>query len=219
MRWSLAGALAAIVAFGAGQSDASVITLDASARGWHFADGRSNGRAPMNNTFTGWGHDTNDVNSWFGFDLSAVLGTVVAVELLLDIDDYESPDDSETLLLRDVATPPGMLGTVDSVPMFHDLMTGSIYGTHSFTSADPGHLVAISLNAAGVADVDAAIGGLWEVGGHLSTLSRRGPYEAIFWASWGDPSTTRLRITTVPEPGSVAMLCLGLALLFRKRNT
>ena len=160
MRFNVSGALAAILLIGTSESHAAVMTFDAAARGWVFANGIANGRAAANNTFTGWGADTSDVNSWFGFDLSTVSGTIIAAELLLDVDDYVSPDASETLVLRHVATLAGQLGTVDSVAHFNDLMTGTIFGSRTFTDADPGHLRAIPLNAAGVADVDAAIGGI-----------------------------------------------------------
>lgn len=210
-------ALAASVLFAAVASDAAVITLDADARGWVFANGIANGRSPSNNTFTGWGADTGDVNSWFAFDLSSVSGTVVAAELLFDIDDYMSPDASETLVLRHVAAPAGELG-IDSGAHFTDLMTGEIFGSRAFTADDPGYLRAIPLNASAVADLDLSVGEIWEVGGHLSSLSRSGPYEAIFWAAIGDPSTTRLRLTTVAEPAGTALLALGFAALVARRR-
>jgi hypothetical protein len=194
------------------------MTLDTAARGWVFANGIANGRNPANNTFTGWGADTSDVNSWFGFDLSSLSGTVVAAELLLDIDAYMSPDSSETLVLRHVATPPGVIGTIDSGAHFTDLMTGEVFGSRAFTAGDSGFLRSIPLNASAVADLDMSIGGIWELGGHLSTVSRSGPYEAIFWGAIGDPSTTRLRITTVPEPAGVALMAIGLFALISRRR-
>jgi hypothetical protein len=195
------------------------MTLDAAARGWVFANGIANGRNPANNTFAGWGADTGDVNNWFAFDLSSLSGTVVAAELLLNIDGYMSPDASETLVLRHVATPTGVIGTVDSGAHFTDLMTGEIFGSRAFTAGDSGFLQSIPLNAAAVADLDLSTGGLWEVGGHLSSLSRSGPYEAIFWAAIGDPSTTQLRITTVPEPAALTLVAFGFAAALVTRKT
>jgi len=218
MRWNVFGALAGILLAGAGVSSAGVVTLSADARGWYYESGLSNGRLAENNTFTGFNPFANDVNSWFGFDLSGLSGTVTAAELVLDVAGYSSPDASEVLLLRHVAAPPGQLGTVDSVALFEDLMTGPIFGTRAFGAADAGEMRPILLEAAGVADINAAAGGYWEVGGHISTLSRTGPYESIFWGAYGDPSTTQLRLTTVPEPATLLVLAFGLAVVVRRRR-
>ena len=223
MRTIASVVLTTTLLFAAHDSDAAVVTLDSAARGWVDSNGFVNGRAAGNTTFTGFAAGTGDVNSWYGFDLSSVSGNIVAAELLFDIAPYVSPDASETLVFYSVETAPGELGTMDSAAQFIDLMTGDVFGSRVFSAADENNVRSIALNSTALLDMNAATVSLWEVGAHISTLSRVGRFEAIFFGAFGDPTTTRLRVTSVPEqsvpePATLGLVSLGFAVLGRRRT-
>jgi hypothetical protein len=81
------------------------------------------------------------------------------------------------------------------VDIFNDLDSGIFYGSAVVTSADQGTQILITLDAAGLASLNASAGGTWAVGGSI----------------YGAQS---------PEPGTLLMFgsgALGLAGLLRRK--
>jgi hypothetical protein len=96
---------------------------------------------------------------------------------------------SLTYQLWDVSTPIGELVASQSgrTDIYNDLGSGVLFGSVVITPGEQGTQILISLNAAGLASVNAAAGNEWAVGG------------SIFGAE-----------TTTPEPGTITMLLSGL---------
>ena len=87
-------------------------------------------------------------------------------------------------------------------------------GSYEASNADNGTIIGIDLNAAAVADANGAAGGLWGIGGAITTLN--GGDEGIFGSTHGSPWDTFLMVTLVPSPGALALL--GLAGLVGSRR-
>jgi len=150
----------------------SQIVLAAVERGWWRDDGDHT--ATNDNTLTGFFNGTGYThNSYFIFDLSGVTGTVIAAELQLEVDDYTSPDPTETVSFWDVSTPAVTLEATGTgqTQIYNDLMSGHAYGSWPFQPSDEGTVVTIALDAQGVVDINAALGGFFSVGGHAATVS------------------------------------------------
>ena len=94
---------------------------------------------------------------------------------------------SLTYQLWDVTTPISLLMASNSgqTAIFNDLESGIFYGSVVVTPADQGTQILVTLNAAGLASLNAAAGGDWAVGGSI----------------YGAQS---------PEPGTITMLLSGL---------
>lgn len=201
---------------------AATITVDASASGRYF----NSGTFLTGQYGTGWHSGVpGEARSFFVFDLSGVTGTITAATLRLatnpSFSTYISPDPSETFTLFDVSTP---LATLTSGGGgFADLGTGTTLGSFVATGA-LGAQADISLNAAGLTYLNAAIGGNPALGGAITTLTSGASNEIVFNAT--DASFTRQMLlttttapTVVPEPSTWLMLTLGLApLLLRRRS-
>jgi large repetitive protein len=212
---------------------AATITLSAATRGWYRPTGVTNGTSATNNYISGdcrgavCGVESDDMRNWFNFDLSAVSGTVISARLLLDIrpgggaDGYASTSSaSETYTVFDVS--PGNVGSLgtSSVAIHTDLGSGVTFATYIATSASLGTTASISLNAAGLAALQAAFGGAFAVGGAVTTLNGVADDEYVFGFSHITPNQTRLEITTqdaVPEPGTWLLFGTGVALLATRR--
>ena len=169
------------------------------------------------------GMDTqgNNPRNFFTFDLSALSLPVISATLELQRYEYWSTADSETYGLFDVSTDAVTLnnnvGT--STPIFEDLGTGTSYGEFEiFAEGLPEDILSFELNAAALADIDAAAGGWFSIGGVL--LSPGSPVgdgtERLFGRSTG-AGTQRLVVEVIPEPTTVVLLALG-SLMLRKRK-
>ncbi len=111
--------------------------------------------------------------NFFVFDLSSIDLDIVSMELVVfnRINGYGSSDPSETYSLFDVSTDPlDLINGTGGTAAFMDLGTGVIYGSHIATSADNGSFITIALNSSAVADANASAGGLWALGGAITTL-------------------------------------------------
>lgn len=200
-------------------------TLDAVSRGWYRSDGLHGstgnygaGRLVLD--------ETRDHNNYFVFDLSSVSGTVTAATLHLLMQptaSYTSPDPAETYAVYDVGTSIATLvaGT-GGVAAYNDLGSGGSFGSAVITAADAGTFVNISLNALGIAYVNAMLGGQIAFGGAVTTLS--GDFNQIVLGGAGITqgnvmSHTQLILTTIPLPGAVWLLggALGVLGLVRRR--
>jgi hypothetical protein len=164
----------------------------------------------------------NAYRNFFVFDLASVAQPIAAATLELSVPGpprpgYDSADPSENFELYDVVTPVSTLtatGALGTAP-YNDLGSGVEYGSRSITNADTGTIVTIPLNASAIAAMNSNHG-LFAIGGSLTTLTSPPAYptEAVFAFTGvaGFSDTSRLRLTFVPEPSSVAMLAVAAAI-------
>ena len=131
-------------------------------------------------------------NDFFTFNLAGVSGSVTSVTFSAFNPGGPYPGysgkPSSTYTLWDVTTPIGVLNSDNSTAtgIYADLGSGISYGSVSVSAADNGALVRVTLNAAGIAAVNAAVGSEFAIGGSLGTF-------------------------TVPEPSTWAMMLVGFA--------
>jgi PEP-CTERM motif len=161
--------------------------------------------------------------NFFVFDLAGVSGVITGATLNLYnpgnlgpcCNGFVSPDATETFSLFDVSTPTDTLitGGAGLVSIFDDLGSGTNFGQHDVSAADNDTVVQISLNAAAIAALNAAIGDMIAFGGMLESLS--GPANQYIFGfstvSFALDDVRRLDLTvqSVPEPASFALLCVG----------
>jgi hypothetical protein len=170
--------------------------------------------------------------SYHIFDLSSLGPGQVITGATLFIthpsNSYSSPDPTETVRFFDVSTPLDDLRLPDeSQPnsaldaIFDDLGSGSVYGEFVASAASNGTIESITLNAAALADLNAAIGGEWALGAALVTIAQTSPLgveEQVFKGSETLPGVaTTLNLTVIPEPGTSLLVGIGLMALARRR--
>lgn len=135
----------------------------------------------------GIGAPLEDQRNYHAFDLSDLSGSVSGATLRIgaDVDAYDSSAPFETVGL--FAVDPGAAANV-----FADLGTGDSYGKFDTSAADDSSYIDIPLNAAAIADLNAAVGiGSWSVGGALLTID--GAYNAGFISPSVSSRTTAAR--------------------------
>jgi hypothetical protein len=147
----------------------------------------------------------NDVmNNFFTFNVPAGTYTSATISAFLPnpgsgMSAFYCNCTSLTYQLFDVSTPISLLMASNSgqTGIFNDLESGTFFGSVAVTAADQGTQILVTLNAAGLASLNAAAGGDWAVGG------------SIYGAQ-----------TPTPEPGMLIMFgsgTLGLAGILRRK--
>jgi len=199
-------------------ASAAHVTIEHEARGWINLYSGAIGRAFQQNFVVGEVYDQYhpdvEFRNFFAFRVPALAPNerVVAAELHLSAHLYDSADPTETFELHHVSAPSGTIGVrnFDWLEIqYADLGDGPSYGSRAFSGNDQNQIVAIPLNGIALADINAAAGGLFELGGVLTTLAPSPPYmEIVFSGSHLSGHFSRLQLTTaiVPEPTSWSML-------------
>jgi hypothetical protein len=199
-------------------ANAAQITVEHEARGWINLYSGAIGRAFQQNFIVGEVYDQYnpdvEYRNFFAFRVPALAPEerVVAAELHLSAHRYDSADPTETFELHHVSAPSGTIGVrnFDWLEIHYaDLADGPSYGSRAFSGNDQNQVVAIPLNGIALADINAAAGGLFELGGVLTTLAQSPQFmEVVFSGSHLSGHFSRLQLTTavVPEPSSWSML-------------
>lgn len=179
--------------------------------------------------------------NFFVFDLRTVTGVITGATLRL-----QNPPDNpattnvneggflgsvssgERYELYSVSTPIPVLTTGTSAPnpnpgVYDDLGDGTLYGSRVMTYADNagtfpglGLFVDIELNAAAIADLNAALGGFFALGGMNGTINLATANSEYMFAFTNQTHLTQLVLnppTAVPVPPAMGMLLAGLGLL------
>ncbi len=180
-------------------------TINATRRGWVTSTGNSNFGGVDGNYIVGLcgsgepclGDDLVR-NNWFVFDLSNFRSVTSAVLQLSQTDDafgvvghdgYLSANPFETYTLWNTDESGASLSGAFGSALFLDLASGISFGNQSVDASSIGGVVSVGFNAAGVAALNANVGGLYGFGGTL-----------------GVP------VPGVPEPQSWALLIAGFGL-------
>lgn len=183
-------------------------------QGW-WSSTVTNNNPTNDNYFTGKG-DTS--RSFFSFDLSGLSGVVTSATF--QVRRYDQTQ-ALTLGLFDVVTPAATLITtrtnVFNPTIFQDLGSGHSYGSFDVGMGYSTDILSFALNAAALADINAAIGARYfSIGAAV-----QGP-GTIFSGSLDEPGNSLSNsvqqlvlnvepIAAVPEPASLALAGLGLA--------
>ena len=160
-------------------------------------------------------YDSGLIASFFTFDLSSLdladqIVTGAALELSWGT--YISPDASETLALHDVSTDAVTLNANDgaSPSIVADLTGGVSYGTYviaAYPADMPFGMASFDLDAAAWADIAAAAGGYFSIGGSLVTLGDDlTSNQLLFAGSDGSVAAPRLVVQTELLKGSTIEL-------------
>jgi hypothetical protein len=227
---------AACVLSGAGGASADTITRNTIDRGWFDSTGRHN--SDITNYVAGFvpfPGTPETYRNFFVIDLTAITEPVLGARLILRNPlaneselgapaGFASPQGQETFTLFDVSTPASVLqnSQVGQTGVFADLGGGVIFGTVDLDATVNGTDVAIVLTEEGVAAVNAARGGLWAVGGAITTLDPANTTEPerLFagtnWPNSAGDGRTYLELK-VPAPGA-AVVMLGLGALAARRR-
>ena len=188
------------VFFGASlKLDAAVINVDTAGRGWLTPAGGNNGNSYVNDYIAGE-FDSDSYRNHFDFAIPTFTGTL----------------DSATLVLNNVGGHYGSTHTYSLYSLgaygsygFSDIGSGTGYGSVTISS---GGIVSVTLNASAIADISAAQGGTFSLGGvHSGEIS--GSMNFDFGNIFGDASSTQLILNTssaaVPEPTTLAIFGIG----------
>ncbi|RIL07235.1 MAG: hypothetical protein DCC71_03850 [Proteobacteria bacterium] len=211
---------------------------DTDNQGWYTGRGE---HALQNDNYL-IGHNGADAfRNFFVFDLSTLdLTGLVVASARLEVQRYNASTLIEGYVfeygLFDVGTDaatlmadhPGPLPNADGVDVYEDLGSGASYGSLAVDplAGDADDLLQFDLSAAALADLGAAAGGFFAIGGAITNLQFNAG--TIHAGSGGigdgmqppvrDPGIQRLVIEVVPEPGTLLLVGGGLALLSRRAS-
>jgi hypothetical protein len=168
----------------------------------------------------------DNVRNYFTFSLASIdFSKEQLVSASLQIRAYgynvNKNDANETVEFFDVTTPYGILNTQQGISngpgsIFNDLGTGTKYGDIKIWNTIQGQdVLHIPLNAAARADITAAAGGYFSVGGICTSCDA----EEVLFANSGPNGLQQLTLETrsiaqpVPEPAEWTMLVAGLLVI------
>jgi len=171
------------------------VTLNAVTCGWYDSTGFHTNNN-MNYLAGGYGTGPS-YRDFFVFNAPVSTNAVVHAELLVNDYTVLNPGNSDTFLLRKVATPiPTLIASwTGQTPIFNDLGTGAVYAVRSMATNESAQVAIIPLNAQFINDITAASGGLIALGGSVANLVPANPApQYVFGASAGVGSDVRLRL-------------------------
>jgi hypothetical protein len=180
----------------------------------------SNDAITLFNDGSGDSDPTHGMRHWFLFDLSEIEGAIYSVSLTLETGEIFFLDgslraaltpDELTYTMYGVDTPTSILtaGGDGLSSVFDDLGSGDAFGTRTYTREDNGAVVDIAMNGAGVAAVQAAVGGYFALGGAVASDSE-GRDRYLTYAEGG----IRQLSIEVPEPAGLALFGIGTFVVF-----
>ena len=186
-------------------AQAGVTVIDTFDQGWY----RDNGVhfTELENYLVGNSvpDDPFEYHNFFVFDLTTIDTEIVSLTLSAfnPASGTTTPDPSETWMLWDFTSDiADLIGGTAGVAGWVDLGSGTRYGSREVLSTETDVLIDVDLNAAAVADANAATG-LWAIGGSITTLDGDPFSEEFIFGSTG-PLLARLTITFA-QPGACCL--------------
>jgi len=185
-------------------------------QGWYTSSGSSSG----GNTSYIIGELNGEIyRNWFAFDLSGInllAGESIISASLTVVKGSYFGDDHEDWALTSIESNVSDLinGTGTGLTIFEDLADGSAYGAATLTAAGGIDLL-INVNLTGanaITDIDSSLGGLFAIGGYLSTIDSANQ-EVLFSGTGGldfFKSVLTIETTIVPVPAAVWLFSSGL---------
>ncbi len=195
------------------------ISLTPIDRGWFRADGLHT--ANQNNTFTGT-FGGQGYRSFYAFDVDNIGGNWNQATINIDLDLYFNGDATESFEIFAVFSPAAsvtaghLAGSAAGQAIYNDLGTGVSYGTGTVTAASVGSTLSFVLNAAAVADINAARGGQWIFS--IVHTSGNGGNQGIRFGTNGAWDAGTTSGASIPEPTQTALLAIALLALGRGRR-
>lgn len=172
-----------------------------------------------------------EVRNFIVFDLTMIVDEILGASVQLYNPDnavsflrgYASPDPTEIYQLYDVTTPIATLSASNAgsagIAIFNEIGSGTVLGQQTVSAADNGTIVSIALNPDGLMALNNARGGLFAVGGAITTLGTLGSEFVFgFTTAPSNPDVRQLEFSTVPEPATIALLGLGVVLGVHRRR-
>jgi len=177
---------------------AQTVTLDAIHRGWWNSTGTHT--SSNNNTGTGFSSTGTEYNSYFIFDLGSLSGTVLALQIKLELEAWISSKSDHTLTIWDVSTDTGTLEASGSgqPQIFDDLGSGSQYGSFHALQSQVGQVLTTALGGDAAAHATTALGGEFAIGVHCATAENLGSTDAVRFSAASEQRIHQLVVTYVP---------------------
>ena len=198
---TLATFLVAALSVAASAAAAATVTINSNASGFYQNTGGTPSLGSTNII------EDSTRNNYFAFDLSGLSGTVTAAKLTifgpngLFLFNSTTPA-TVTYSIYDVTTDIGALtGHTAGAAAFTDLGSGLVYGSTSFaatTGSSPQLVIDLS---GGLNDINAALGGLFALGGDSSLVSNQG----FLWSSSFLGPAAQLTLETTPLPAALPL--------------
>jgi hypothetical protein len=152
---------------------------------------------------------TMPYHNYFVFNLGSVSGTVLSAQLRLNTADQNGPQHAYSVF--DVSTSIATLMSSNSgqVGIFNDLGSGALLATHAGPHSD-NTIIDVNFNAAGLAYINGATGGLIAFGGDY--IGAAGVNNYLFGGSGLDGQVRQLilEVQAVPAPAGVVLAGVGL---------
>ena len=145
-------------------------------------------------------------NNYFAFDLSGVSGTVTSAKLTIFGGNgsflFFSAPPTVTYSIFDVsANVNALTNHTAGLATFTDLGSGTVYGSTSVTATTGPSLQLVIDLSGGLNDINAALGGLFALGGGSSLAANQG----FLWSSSSRDPAARLELETTPIPAALPL--------------
>ena len=201
------------------------LTVPTADRGTYYSDGLTG--YPLYHTFfIGW-NGVHEGRSFFVYSLPGLDSgfSLSGAEIQLHINSSPSHDPPETVEFHEIGG-----AITNTSECFQDLADGALYGSTESLNSE---WVSVSLNDTALNEMEAIMwagGGMFMFGGSMSSLQYQ-PNSSEYIYGWipagGGMGGTAgsdllLTVTTIPEPSSTALFCLGglglASRLFRRKH-
>jgi len=200
-------------------ASAATINVGATDGGWYRSDGLH--RSSIDNYLAGEAGEFEHRN-WFSFDLSSVTlqagEFITGATLSLQNGIYRGDASEQSTVMSVETNVPDVMaghsaGSAAGISIFNDLQDGSFYGSTTISSSTSSTAI-IDVSFTGVnsiLDITTSIGGLFAVGGYVSSLNSPSD-EFLFSGSAGQIGSVNLVLETavVPIPAAVWLFGGGL---------